>query len=107
MRSIRYTSEDFDHFVGVLISRWEDAIERQGRWRLLDGEEHALYTEDWPVNNDIHRHLAEYAAEHELTEDQKTQWNRLNKLVAEHKKDLEEMGYRVLVPASVLGREAA
>ncbi len=107
MRQTCYTSEKFDYFVRLLIGRWEDAAEMQKEWASLNAEERLFQTEDWPVNDDIHQHLADYAAEHELTEDQKVQWARLNKLVAERRKDLEEMGYRVLVPDIGKGREAA
>ena len=93
-----YSSEDFDHFVGGLIAEWEFALELRQRWRVFDGEERAAYTEDWPVNNDIHQYLADYVAEHVLTESQQAQWDRLNELVAEHTKDLERMGYRVRIP---------
>ena len=69
--------------------------------------EEEIKIEDWPVNNDIHQHLADYVAEHELTEDQKAQWARLNKLAAEHIKDLEEMGYRVRIPEERQGKAVA
>ncbi len=98
LKPVRYTGEDFDRYVRGLISDWEFALELRDEWHTLDGEEHAAYTEDWPVNNDIHQHLADYVAEHELTEEQQAQWDKLNKLVAEHKADLEEMGYRVRIP---------
>ncbi|MBI4319007.1 MAG: hypothetical protein HY675_11005 [Chloroflexi bacterium] len=107
MRQTHYTSEKFDYFVRLLIGRWEDAVEMQKEWSSLDVEERLFQTEDWPVNNDIHQHLADYVAENELAEDQKVQWAKLNKLVAEHRKDLEEMGYRVLVPVLGKAREAA
>ncbi len=107
VKLIRYTSKDFDHFVRVLIDRWEDAVAMQNQWISMDEDEQAFQTEDWPVNNDIHQHLADYAARHELTVEQKDQWARLNTLATEHKKDLEEMGYRVLLPAGTKGREAA
>ncbi|MBI2954241.1 MAG: hypothetical protein HYY30_08005 [Chloroflexi bacterium] len=107
LKPVRYTSKDFDHFVNVLIGRWEDAVDMQSQWPRMDEDEQAFQTEDWPVNNDIHQHLVDYVVNHELTKDQKTQWARLNELVAEHKKDLEEMGYRVLVPDTAKGKEAA
>lgn len=103
----KYTSKDFDYFVDVLIGRWQGAIEWQVDWPSFDEEQRASLTEDWPVNNDIHQRLTDYVANHKLTEEQRSQWARLNKLVAEHKKHLEDMGYRVLVPAPAKGREAA
>ena len=103
----RYTSRDFDRFVQVLIHRWEFALELQAEWASFDDEERDSYSVDWPVNNDIHQHLADYVAEHELTEDQRAQWAKLNKLVAEHTKDLEEMGYRVRIPETGRGRAVA
>lgn len=104
----RYTSADFDTFVRRLISTWEFALDLKSEWHTMDGEERAAHTEDWPVYNDIHQDLADYVAGHELTEDQKVQWDKLNKLVAEHTKNLEEMGYRVLVPnIAAKSREAA
>ena len=107
MTRTTYGSKDFDHFVRVLVGRWEFAIELQADWESLDGEQHAVLTEDWPVNNDIHQHLADYVAEHGLTEDQKAQWVKLNRLVAEHAKTLREMGYRVRIPTVGKGRAVA
>jgi hypothetical protein len=103
----KYTSEDFDHFVRVLIGRWEDAIEWQADWASFDGEQRAALTEDWPVNNGILMDLEAYIRSHDLTEDQETQWRKLYQLVTEHTKDLEEMGYRVRVPKTVKGKAAA
>jgi hypothetical protein len=107
MRSERFSSDDFDHYVRAAISAWETAVELREQWNQFDGEEQASHLEEWPSTNIILRRLSEYVAKHKLTEDQKAQWAKLRKLVAEHEKDLEEMGYRVSVPASVRGREAA
>lgn len=103
----RYTSEDFDRFVQVLINRWQFALDLQTEWETFDGEERAAYSEDWPVNNDIHQHLADYAATHDLTEEQQAQWAKLNRLASKHKAELEAMGYRVLLPRLGQGRAAA
>ncbi|MBI4319415.1 MAG: hypothetical protein HY675_13080 [Chloroflexi bacterium] len=105
MRRPAYNRTDFDHFARVLIGRWEFAVELQARWESFDGEQHAVLTEDWPVNNDIHQNLADYVAGHELTEDQEAQWSKLNKLVAEHTEALRKMGYRVRIPK--VGKERA
>jgi hypothetical protein len=98
MREIRYCGEKFDRYVGLLLRRWESALRMSNRWSTINRDERASYTEDWPVNNDIHQDLAEYAAGHELTKQQQAQWDKLNGLVAKHKADLEEMGYRVRLP---------
>ena len=103
----RYKGQDFDKFIRRLVSTWEFALELQKEWHTFDGEERLGYTEDWPIYNDIHQDLADYVAEHELTEDRKAQWAKLNKLVAEHTKDLGEMGYRVRVPQAVKARAVA
>ena len=107
MKPVRYTSADFDRYVRGLISNWELAVEQRAEWASIDAEERLCQTEDWPVNNDIHQFLAYYVAQHELTEDQKTQWARLNELVADHITDLEEMGYRVRIPEPGKGRAVA
>lgn len=101
----RYTIKNFDHFVRLLIGRWEDAVEMQSKWLSMDQEERAFETEDWPVNNDIHQDLADYVSEHDLTEDQKAQWARLNELVAEYTETLREMGYGVILPKGPKRRE--
>ncbi len=108
VESVHYTGKDYDHFVSLLITRWEDASEMiHNEWLSMSEDERAFETEDWPVNNDIHQHLADYVAEHGLTEDQKAQWAKLNRLVAEHAKTLREMGYRVRIPTVGKGRAVA
>jgi len=103
--SVNYDSRDFDHFVRALTSHWEDAVELREQWGTLDPRRRLIYVEDWPVNNDIHQHLADYVAGYTLTEDQRERWAELNKLVAAHRKDLEDMGYWVRI--SQTGKDRA
>jgi len=105
VNSTEYNSKDFDHFVGLLINRWKQAVEFKDEWRTLDREERFIYVEEWTINNDIVGQLEEYARSHELTDGQRVRWNQLSEYMITHKADMEKMGYRVHIPKEPKRRE--
>jgi hypothetical protein len=79
----RATRADVDHLLKWAIAAWEELpeVEREiDGWRL---EDQLVFTEEWPIEEDRLRRLAEYARVGDLTEAQRLRYQELLKLVEE------------------------
>ena len=82
---------DVDHLLKWAAAAWEELpeVEREiDGWRL---EDQLVFTEEWPIEEDHLKRLAEHARAGDLTEEQCLRYQELLKLVEERRPIIERL----------------
>ncbi len=80
-----------DHYLDYLSDEWADIPALASEWSQLSSFERLDFVLEWPIKEDYLLQLRDYAEREFLTPAQRTRYQELLKLVAQHRPTLEKL----------------
>jgi hypothetical protein len=91
---------EIDWLLDALAEEWREALHTAARWDEIDRHDQSVFLAEWGVPRDYLIRLRQYHAHAQMSPEQITRFEDLERCIDEHRLDLERvMGSELVTPA--------